>query len=463
MSINKKLKIILVLIITFILISIFLLVGLKSIKNEEDETINSEVINNTNSNNVIAQISNQNIIYEVTDSIGSDPNSERITGEKNKIQHVTGKTSYFTVKKLALNYINAIGNRDSHHLIEIISPEYILNNNITEDNIMKIFSNIPKIENNQIYNITIIDMLTTPINGSTEIYSINAKVKLLESDKTFGIKLIIGWNVEKNVYYVYPEQFLNSKGMNNLKVGDSINFDAREIENSENKFTYEIPIKELQVVTEYFDNYFDLLKYHKEESYNKLNLNYANKRFVSKEDFYKYLEENSRLINMAKLDEYRVISYKDYKDYICTDQYGNYYIFRQQNGVMNYSVFLDSYSVELESIKGMYNEANDNTKVSIQINKVKEMLNLKDYTSIYNKLNKTFRNNNFNNVSELEAYLKTRMYNINYIEINNITINDDYFVCECTLKNQENNSENKSMTIIIKLIDANNFEMSFSF
>ena len=38
-----------------------------------------------------------------------------------------------------------------------------------------------------------------------------------------------------------------------------------------------------------------------------------------------------------------------------------------------------------------------------------------------------------------------------------------YYICDCVLRNQENDKEYKDMTIIMKLVDDNNFEMSFSF
>lgn len=461
MKIDKKIKTIIALIVIFSLISIFLIIGLKiTIKNDKNTIINTDTIDNINLNN---ESSNQNDEYEITDSIGYDPGSERFNVDKNKLQSVTGKISYFTAKNIAMNYINAIGNSNSYFLMELISPQYISNNGITTDNIMNMFQDIPKKEANQNYNIIITEILTTPVDGLTEIYLIDLKVELLETNQIFDMKLIIGMNIEKNVYYVYPEQFLNNNGMNNLKIGDNINFDPSEIEKSGNNFIYEMQVNDTDIANEYFYNYCNLLKNYKEEAYNKLDNNYANKRFVNREGFNKYLEENQFLLNMIKIDSYMVNKHDNYIEYICKDQYDNYYTFREEDGIMNYIAFLDSYSVELDCLNDMYNKANSNTKVSHQINKFKQMLNFKDYNSIYNKLNTVFKNNNFGSISNLEQYLKNNIYDINQIEVQNIQQNDDYYICTCRLINLNNKEESKKINIILKLIDSSNFEMSFSF
>ena len=90
------------------------------------------------------------------------------------------------------------------------------------------------------------------------------------------------------------------------------------------------------------------------------------------------------------------------------------------------------------------------------------MLNTKDYNAIYKKLNATFRNNNYKNINQLAQYLQKKTYDINTIAVEDIEKNGDYYVCSCTLTNQKNEQEEKNMTIMIKLIDDNNFEMSFN-
>lgn len=447
--------------VVILILIIFILLINKKEYVQNNTNINNNVViynNDFESNNYENNTSNETVDYNFVEY------NQIIEKQKyNIIEQVTDKKEYFTINNILNKYVELIGNNQKEDLLKILAPNYLQEFSVTFESIE---NNIPRKSNDaELYHIEIDDMLKAKVSDRTNLYFISSNVSIKYTKDKYPLNIMIETDGVNLLYNIYPDEYLNKYKLNNLIVGTTIKFSRSEITNRDNlnKYSYVKSISDVDIANKLFDNFVYKLKTDTINAYEKLNKNYVKTNFNTYELFNKYIEESKNIFSLAKMTEYRVFNTENYTDYICTDQYSNYYIFRQQNGVMNYSVFLDSYSVELESIKGMYNEANDNTKVSIQINKVKEMLNLKDYTSIYNKLNKTFRNNNFNNVSELEAYLKTRMYNINYIEINNITINDDYFVCECTLKNQENNSENKSMTIIIKLIDANNFEMSFSF
>lgn len=94
----------------------------------------------------------------------------------------------------------------------------------------------------------------------------------------------------------------------------------------------------------YLNDYIQNMYSDVERAYNLLDEEYRNKKFGSLENYKNYI--NSLEATSYKLSTY----YKHNKDgYIIfgvTDQNSNLYIFKT-NGVMQYSVFLDDYTVEI--------------------------------------------------------------------------------------------------------------------
>ena len=64
--------------------------------------------------------------------------------------------------------------------------------------------------------------------------------------------------------------------------------------------------------------------------------------------------------------------------YVCKDGKDNFYIFNV-NKVLDYTVVLDTYTVDLPEFTEKYNKVNAQEKVALNINKVITALNNKDY------------------------------------------------------------------------------------
>ena len=443
-----------ILIFIGILLFIIILIFLK-LNNEKNNTINNEVIVNINeitNNSIVDEERNGEIAYE----------GPEVINDIKKLKNVKDKTTYFTLDALYQNFINLIANERKQELMSVISSKYIKEYNINESNILNIMK-IPKItNNNQYYKIIILDMLTAQIDQKTSLYIIKGKGRIVGNEDSFEYNIMIEIDEDQGVYSVYPYKYLKDKGYDKLKEGSIINYTANNIiKNENNEFVYNLK-DDLEMAKKYFSNYAELLAYYKEEAYSKLNSKYIEKKFSNKQSFYNYLDKIKYTIYTMQINEYRVYSTQEYTDYICTDQYNNYYIFRQQDGIMNYTVYLDLYTTELDSIKEYYIKANDETKLVIQIGKFNQMLNTKDYDAIYNKLNKTFKENNFSSVEKLESYLKTNTYEINTISIEETAIQEEYYICSCVLTNQLNKEQSKKINVVLKLVDSNNFEISFS-
>ena len=59
--------------------------------------------------------------------------------------------------------------------------------------------------------------------------------------------------------------------------------------------------------------------------------------------------------------QYQKSVYNDYTQYVVLDENGRYYIFKESS-VMNYSVLLDMYTVELQEFTDKYNSAKGEEK-----------------------------------------------------------------------------------------------------
>lgn len=436
------------LIIFFSIIVTIILISLTIIKINSNSGDDDAISNNTFTQNNITEIEiPEDDTYEIKNNIN------------NQLTFVKNRSDYFIIKNIFDKYVNIIGEEENNVLKNMLSTQF-KNQYGTYDS-----ANVLKLTNSsQYYKTTINEMLVAQIDNTNYVYIVKANCRVVNMDNsTFIITLMIEIDTANELYYIYPEKYVKDKGYNILKSGDTINFSVEPIDNNlDNKYK-KITKTDGEMAEEYFNDYKELLKYYQNEAYQKINSDYAKSKFGNKETYIKYLENNKSNIALMKINQYKVYSTDNYTDYICTDQYYNYYIFRQQDGIMRYTVFLDTYTTELEEFKEIYENGNENSKILVQIEKITQMINKEDYNSIYNKLNSTFKQNNFKDISKLKEYFKNNMYDINYIKVNNIYQNDDYYICECTLNNLKNTEEVKSMNIIIKLIDYNNFEMSFSF
>lgn len=445
----KKLKILICIVLVIIMI---LIISILVINNHDNNTQNQTILNNAT-------------IYTENDSSidpGVSDNEINLQYESdNMIKYVQSREEYFAIKKIYNKCLTQIADNNGDTLLKMFSEDYCKENNLNSNNIVEStgIKTISDTRNLGTYTSLISDILTADISENLKIYFVYGKYLLKSTGDIDNFNLMVIVDNSILLYDIYPYSYMIENGYTNLKIGSKVNTSGYKIENREtNTFSYD-SISDQEMANNYLNDWKDRYLYDTQSAYEKLNTTYSSERFPNYSDFQTYL---NNLGYISQINEYRIYSTTEYTDYVCTDQYNNYYIFRQQGGVMRYTVFLDSYTVEMDTFKQNYEKAEDETKIAIQIGKFKQMLNSKDYSAIYNKLNNTFRQNNYSTVTTLENYLSKNIYDINTITIEDYSPNEDYYVCECLLQNQKNTNEQKNMTIVIKLIDSNNFEMSFS-
>lgn len=405
---------------------------------------------NNNNNNFQIEDNYEDIIYE--------PQID------NSVKYVKNRSDYFIVKDIINNYIAANANENTKKIISILSPNFIKEYMITEKNVIDKL-NIPQRENMyQNYNLIINDMVYIQLDDNTCIYIVKGKCRIVGKDAIFDVNIMIEIDMANKLYNIYPEQYIKDNKLDKIKIGDEkVTYTKEEITDRQyNKYTY-FTVNDSEIVYKYMDDLKELLLYYKDEAYDKLNSEYSKKRFTDKEQFYNYLAENAEKIQLMQLSKYKIERYNEYTDYICADKYNNYYIFRETNSVNGYSVFLDSYTIDFESSVKKYNEANSAEKVGYNIQKCMEAINNKDYTYVYNKLDETFKNNNYKTEGEFKRVIVNNLFNINIIEKANRNNEGNIFIYEILVKNGRNQEEEKKWTIIMQLKDNNDFVMSFSF
>jgi len=198
-----------------------------------------------------------------------------------------------------------------------------------------------------------------------------------------------------------------------------------------------------------------------EISYNYIDEEYKNKRFGSLENYTKYISENKAHILKMAVKGYDVKRLGDAVQYMCKDQYGNYYLFNTEK-VFDYKVLLDIYTIEQETAINAYDGYSKRQKVAYNVNKWVQMVNNKDYEGTYNLLNETFRSNNWKSVQEFENFIKSNYPSYYEIEYGKYEENGESSVQTIILKDIEGIEENKTVTLIIKLEEGMKFEMSIA-
>ena len=160
------------------------------------------------------------------------------------------------------------------------------------------------------------------------------------------------------------------------------------------------------------------------------------------------------------LSKYMVNNKEDYTEYVCLDQKGNYYIFKEK-AIMDYTIMLDNYTIPTEDFINEYNNASEETRVGLNIERILQALNKKDYEFIYNKLDQTFRTNNFDTLEKFNEYMQNSFKGAQYgAEYSDIEKRNNVYVMSMTLNSELNDNIGKD--IIMQLQDDYNFVMSFN-
>ena len=231
--------------------------------------------------------------------------------------------------------------------------------------------------------------------------------------------------------------------------------------NNYNNYHYTI-IPEDRKVVYILGDYLDQILYEAESAYESLDEYYKKEKFTDLNDFKKYVETKKEEYKRASVYEYSIEEYEDYTQYVIIDQFDNKYLFKE-NGVLNYTAMLDLYTIDTPQFEEKYDSCNAQEKVILNIDKIKQAFNEKDYSYVYRKLAQSFKNNKYKTEEDFENYIKTALYDNIEIEYKDFLNEGETYIYNLVIKNAQNKQDKGiDMQIIMQLKDNRDFVMSFN-
>lgn len=397
-----------------------------------------------------------------------DPGEEESFETNNTIRLVENREYYYTVQSIVQSYIFSVLEKDTETLLNTLDPEYINEYNINENNVIERLNNFADDVNEEdIDNYKIlIEKMHYSEQSTINTFFVKLKVINRETELVTDTSLMVEMDLMYNVYYILPDEYMNKKGYSNVQEGIDYEFPKKTIEaNDYNEYEIQVIDDNNTIILDLMDNFTDNIIYNLDNSYNLFSDEYKKERFDNIDKYKEYMNNNAKKIISSSIKKYRIDTFDDYTQYIFIDQNDNYYIFNEI-GVMQYTVQLDTYTIDLQDFKDRYDNANEQTKVGMNIEKIKQALNNKDYEYIYGKLDNSFKENNFGSYEQFSSYMKDNLFNTNNIEYTNFTKEGDIYVYETKITpinvDEEEQSDSRNTTFIMKLLDDRDFVMSFS-
>ena len=422
---KKKRKIIFAIISIFILLVIIILILITKLKDNSDTYIDE----------------NGNIVKIEPEG---DEAADVMSYEKEKLKNTT---YFFNIESYINNYLEAIKLKNTLEIMNVLSEDFINENNLTEANVIENIEKTYEFMALEIYE-TREDTLYSYIVGGT----IN--------DGLYNIKkyYIFDLDLENYTYNITPLYNKNYKNIEEIEIKKLSNIK----ENSYNKFEFN-KINNEDIVKKYIVYYTELEKNDPEKAYAMLDNEYKGIRFQN--NYNNFLYYITQMKNSNKLDtSLKIVSEGSYngKDaYIIKTEKDNRYTIIEDSP-MEFTIILDDYSIITESFKNKYENSTEATKIATNVDKVMKMINTYDYIGLYNLLEDEYKNSNFTNINILINYISNNFYNSNIYEIKNIKVQNNTYISEIKVyKNSEQNSEYNNNKILIKLGEGTDFKVLF--
>lgn len=367
------------------------------------------------------------------------------------IEPVNDYNNYYTVNNAIVMYFNYIYEKNSEAICDILEEEYQNNHNITPENVLE---QVVTIEDEH-FSFDIEEAYNKE-SYQTPTYCIYGQLNLLDSQTSTDYYFIVYTDTGNMTYIIEPitkEQYQSI-------VNSETELQNKEITaNNYNKLIY-ITTNEETIVTRLLYDYKQKALNEPEEAYELLDNEYREAKFTDVDDFIKYIQKSK--ISSAMLSQYEKRIKDNSTQYICVDQNGNYYIFNV-TGVMQYSVILDTYTIDLPQFVEQYNNSSDAEKVLLNIQKVFYAINKKDYNYVYSKLDATFKANNFPTEEEFEEYMTNTFFEKNSVGYNEYQTRGNLHIYNIVITDDENDNERTiEKEFIMQLKEGTDFVMSFN-
>lgn len=390
---------------------------------------------------------------------------EEIDFNTTKIEPVTEKIEYYTVRNCINNYLNSLNKENTAYYIgdeydeeiqkeniyNLLSEEYIKDINIQKD---RVFNFIDILDERYIFIPVKMNVLEKENVKKYVAYGI---VQNLNNEYIEDIYIFVNLDFKNKTYSIEPIE----KKYNSI---DEINIENDNILINKNNYNTYIAqkITNQYVTNEYFLLFKNLSLSKPEIIFNLMSIEYREKRFGDLESFKEYLNNNKEEISKINLKEYLVNTYENYIEYVAKDQFGNLYIFNEYNN-QSINIKLDTYTLVEDKFLKEYTKGNDQKKVQMNIDKFIQMINRHDYITSYNYISEGFKNNYLRKQEDFEKCIKNNFFDYNKIEFKAYEKKgSNIYVYDIILTDLTGESSDvREISIIMQLNEDINFEMSF--
>lgn len=445
MSKIKNIIIILVTILVMAIIALVIVLGIGN-RNEENIPMGNEVeTSKQEQTQGLTPVESREDYYIVKDNIGK-------------------YYSYYSILFNAGNYyatedtqiISQAEKDNAQILYNMLDAEYITAKGITADNLK---SNLTEIGQVTAY---INNMYVIPETNNIDVYVVSGELKETVNATGTDFELIVKLDKTNKTFSVMPQEYVTEL-YGNIVEGQSLDINVEQsiAINANNTYT-EREITEETYLKDLFAEIRNELLNDYEEAYNHLDEEYRTQKFATLEDFNNFASEKAEEYRTMALAQYQVTEEDGYTQYLLVDQNGKYYI-ANETAVMKYTTLLDTYTVDLPQFTESYNSANDSRKAGLNLQKVVDAINNNDYEYVYNKLDETFRANNFPTLESFEQYIQNNLYTSANVEFSNYKNSGELHIFDATFTDKNNESSNAiTKTFIVKLLEGTDFVMSFN-
>lgn len=442
---EKSKRILIVLIILLIMIAVIATMLINTNKKNENSHNNTQTSIDVEPDEAFVKVNNYKTYFTVKEII---ENYILYMKQINGDEYVDASTFNMTVSQIAQTM-----QEDGLEALKGILDESYLKDE-TDNSLIKIQNEYKQdgtYSKQVIYNLNIDNMYKYNIDNNISLVLVEAKLNNIEFD------LLVKLDNVNNTYSIFLNDFITKNDYGKHMSARNITISKTKIQ--KNNYNSDISVEgtERDVVIQYFSDYRMKMLNDTEAAYQKLDSEYAEKKFGQYSNFKNYVDNNKNSIEVASIDKYQVVENKTGKEYVCVDENGKYYIFIEKE-VGKYSVVLDTYTINLPEFLEKYNSSNDQTKVGLNIQKIFDAINNEDYEFVYNKLDETFKQNNFKTLQEFANYA-VQNFAGKQLKYGKCQQQGSMYIFDITIASGTNQTNKR---IIMKLNDEADFVMSFN-